>query len=133
MRNQIMRHRNIDGRQQLDAPDRVDRSALDLDRFIEMRLEGLAHEAIEPHDAGPGVALERRIEPRQHAAAALGGEAHHRVGRDPELSHQDAVEPNAEPGAGAGRTRQMVHARMHMRPPAMDMGLGPGVRIGVHG
>ena len=133
VRDQIMRHRDIDRRQQLDALDRADRRGLDLDRFIEMRLEGLAHEPVEPHDAGAGIGLERRIEPRQHAAAAFGGEAHHRVGRDPELAHQDAVQPDAEPGAGARRTGQMVDARMHMHAPAMDMGLGAGVRIGVHG
>ena len=49
---------------------------LDLDGFVEMRLQRLPHEAVEPHDAGAAVGIERRIEPRQDAAAAVGRDAH---------------------------------------------------------
>ncbi len=70
-----------------------------------MGLERLAHEPVEPHDAGSEIRVERRIEPRQDAAAAFGGDAHDRIGGDPELAHENAVEANAQARAGAGRTR----------------------------
>jgi len=45
---------------------------LDLDRLVQVRLERLAHKAVEPHHAGRKVVRARLVEPRQHAAPALG-------------------------------------------------------------
>ena len=133
VRHQIMRHRDVDRGQELDALDRCRACGFDLDRFVEMRLEGLAHEPVEPHDPGPGIRVERRIEPRRDAAPALGRDPHDGIGRDSKLLHQGAVEPNAQARAGADRAGQMIYAGMHMRTPAV--GVGIGMRIGdvVHG
>src|SRR3954464_8883853 len=66
VRRQVVRHRDVDGRQQFDPLDGRDLRVLDLDRFIEVRLERLPHESIQADNAGVQVAVERRIEPRQY-------------------------------------------------------------------
>ena len=70
---------------------------LDLDRFVEMRLERLAHEAVEPHHAGREIARQRFVEPRQDAAPALGRDAHDGADGGAELLHQRGVEADREP------------------------------------
>src|SRR5262245_22422252 len=84
-----------------------------------MRLERLAHEAIEPDHAGRSVAVERRIEPRQDTAAALGRDPHDRVRLDAELFHQRAVEPDCKPRAVAKLVGEMIHTGVDMRASAM--------------
>ena len=79
-----------------------------------MRLERLPHEAVEPHDAGAAVGIERRIEPRQDAAAAVGRDAHDGVGGDAERLHQRAVEADRQPRALAGLAREMIDAGVDM-------------------
>src|SRR5262249_26306581 len=80
-----------------------------------------AHEAVEPDHTGAAIILERRIEPRQDAAAALGRDPHDRVGGDAELSHQRAVEPDRKPRAVAKLVGEMIDAGMDVRAPAVGM------------
>ena len=51
VRHKIVRHRHVDRGIELDALDRTGLGPLDLHRLVEMRLERLPHEAIEPYDA----------------------------------------------------------------------------------
>jgi hypothetical protein len=67
-----MRHRDVDRGIELDALYRPRLCRLDVDGFVEMGLERLAHKTIEPHRAGAAVGIQRRIEPHQDAAAAVG-------------------------------------------------------------
>jgi len=132
VRHQVVRHGDVDRRIELDALDRADLRGLDLDRFIEMRLDGLAHKTIEPDDAGAAVGVLRRVEPHQDAAAALGGDPHDRVGGDAELRHQGAVEADHEPRAVAELVGQVVHAGMNVSTSAVGVGAVIGMRAVVH-
>src|SRR5262249_13020637 len=91
----------------------------DLDRFVEMRLQGLAHETIEPNDAGIEIAGLRRVEAHQDAAAARGGGTHDGVGAKPRLLHQRAVEPGHQKRAVAEIVGQVIDAGMDVNASAM--------------
>ena len=52
-----MRERDVDRGAQLDAFDRAQLRLLDLDFFVEMRLQRLAHETVEPHHAAVEVGI----------------------------------------------------------------------------
>src|SRR5207237_3679812 len=74
MRNEVVRHRDVDRGIEFDPLDRAAPCGLDLDRFIEVSLERLAHETVEANDSGVAIALDGRIKARQDAAAAFGGD-----------------------------------------------------------
>ena len=93
---------------------RPDLGVLDVDGLVEMRLERLPHEAVEPHDAGAAVGVQRRIEPHQDAAAAVGRDPHDGVGGDAQRLHQRAVEADREPRALAGVAGEMIDAGVDM-------------------
>ena len=122
MRHEIVRHRDVDRGEQFDPLHRPEFRRLDLDRLVEMRLEGLAHEAVEPHGAGVEVAVERRLEPRQDAAAALGGDAHDGANLGCELLHQRGVELDRQPCAVAVFVGEMIDAGVDVVAPAVRVG-----------
>ena len=122
VRHQVVRHRDVDGGVELDALHRPRVRVLDVDGFVEVRLERLPHKAIEPHGAGAAVGVQRRIEPHQDAAAAVGRQAHDRVGGDAQRLHQRAVEADREPRALAGVAREMIDAGVDMDARAVAVG-----------
>ncbi len=122
MRHEVVRHGDVDCRVELDPLDRPDLGPLDLHLLVEMRLQRLPYKAVEPHRAGAAVGLERRIEPRQHAAPAVGRDPHNGVDCDAERLHQRAVEANGEPDALAEIVGEMVDGGVNMDAPAVGMG-----------
>jgi len=108
--HQVVRHGDIDRGIEFDAFDGADRGGLDLDRFVEMRLERLPHQSIEPDDAAVEIVRLRRFEPHQDAAATLGRNPHDGVGADAQLLHQGAIEADHQPRAVAELIGEMIHA-----------------------
>ena len=80
----------------------------------------------------PASLVERRIEPRQDAAPALGRDPHDRVGRDAELLHQRGVEPDRQPRAVAEFVGEMIDAGVDVRAPAMCVAVVVMMRTVVH-
>jgi hypothetical protein len=109
-----VRHRDVDGGVELDTLHRPRVGVLDVDGFVEVGLERLPHEAVEPYGAGAAVGIHRRIEPHQDAAAAVGREAHDGVGGGAQRLHQRAVEADREPRALAGVAGEMIDAGVDM-------------------
>ena len=79
-----------------------------------MRLQRLAHEAVEPNHAGRKVVRARWVEPRQNAAPALGRDAHRSAGGKPELLHQRGIEPDRKPRRVGKLVGKMIDAGMHV-------------------
>src|ERR1043166_9380597 len=127
MRHEVVRHRHIDGRVELDALERTDVGRFDFDLFVEMGLERLTHETGEPHDAGALIRVERRIEASQNAPPAFGRNPHDGVRGDAELAHHRAIETDREPRAVAEFVREMIHAGVDVGPRAVPVVVMRGV------
>ena len=119
VRHEVVRHRDVDRGVELDALDRLGVGRLDVDGFVEVRLERLPHEAIEPYGAGAAVGLHGRIEPHQHAAAAVGRQADDRVGGDAQRRHQGGVQADRQPRALPGITGEMIDGGVNVEATAV--------------
>ncbi len=119
-----MRQRHIDSGKQFHALDRRILQRLDFNRLVEMGLDRLAHKTIEPDEPFASIGFQRCVEPSRHAAAAVGRKPNEIVLLQAEFHHHIGIETNAQPRAGAERTRQMIDAHMGVRRPVVVIVLG---------